>query len=70
MGATIRQAYLKPWPCPVSKATVRYFTLFNLPNINCSVPLCYVPSTICSTEHTRVDTRDSSLPSETKKIDT
>lgn len=58
MGTAIRQAYLKPQPCPISKATVCYLTLFNSPNINCSAPLFYVPNTICITEYTRVDTRD------------
>lgn len=45
-------------PCPISKATMCYLTLFNSPNTNCSEPLYYVPNTICITEYTREDTRD------------
>lgn len=58
MGTAIRQAYFKPQPCPMSKATVFYLTLFNPPNTDCSVPLYCVPNTICIPEYTRVDTRD------------
>lgn len=58
MGTAVRQAYLKSQPCPISKATVCYLILFNSPYTNCSVPLLYVPNTICIPEYTGVDTRD------------
>lgn len=58
MGTAIKQAYLKPQPCPISEATVFCLSLFNPPSTNCSVPLYYVPNIICIAEYTRVDTRD------------
>lgn len=67
MGTAIRQAYLKPSPAQLPRP--QYLILFNSPNTECSVPLYYVPNTICIAEYTRVDIkRQAPCPQKQEKI--